>query len=60
MRPSRLKGHSRKLSDLYIDAKIPRAARRTARVLVRRVAATIVWAEFIGLAYGESPELIPA
>ena len=60
MRPARLKGRSRKLSDLYIDAKIPRTARRTARVLVRRADATIVWAEFIGLAHGESPELIPA
>jgi tRNA(Ile)-lysidine synthase len=60
MRPARLQGRSRKLSDLYIDAKVPRAARRTARVLVRQSDRTIVWAEFIGLAFGESPEVLPA
>ncbi|MEO7734797.1 MAG: tRNA lysidine(34) synthetase TilS [Kofleriaceae bacterium] len=53
MRPARLKGRSRKLSDLYIDAKVPRAARATARVLVRVDDATIVWAEHVGEAYGE-------
>jgi hypothetical protein len=53
MRPARLKGRSRKLSDLYIDAKVPRAARATARVLVRLADATIVWAEHVGAAFGE-------
>lgn len=53
MRPARLKGQSRKLSDLYIDAKVPRAARATARVLVRRSDAAIVWAEHVGPAFGE-------
>ncbi|HEU4733114.1 MAG TPA: tRNA lysidine(34) synthetase TilS [Kofleriaceae bacterium] len=53
MRPVRLKGRSRKLSDLYIDAKVPRNARAAARVLVRRADATIVWAEHIGSAFGE-------
>jgi tRNA(Ile)-lysidine synthase len=53
MRPARLKGRSRKLSDLYIDAKVPRAARATARVLVRRRDAVIVWAEHLGAAHGE-------
>jgi tRNA(Ile)-lysidine synthase len=53
MRPARLKGRSRKLSDLYIDAKVPRDARGAARVLVRRQDATIVWAEYIGAAFGE-------
>jgi tRNA(Ile)-lysidine synthase len=53
MRPARLKGRSRKLSDLYIDAKVPRAARASARVLVRRSDATIVWAEHLGAAFGE-------
>jgi len=53
MRPARLKGRSRKLSDLYIDAKVPRAARATSRVLVRVDDATIVWAEHIGPAFGE-------
>ena len=55
MRPARLHGRSRKLSDLYIDAKVPRSARRTARVMVRRRDRAIVWAEFIGWAHGETP-----
>jgi tRNA(Ile)-lysidine synthase len=54
MRPARLKGRSRKLSDLYIDAKVPRDRRSLARVLVRRHDAKIVWAEYIGSASGES------
>jgi len=54
MRPERLKGRSRKLSDLYIDAKVPRALRTTARVLVRTSDATIVWAEHLGAAFGEA------
>ena len=53
MRPARLKGRSRKLSDLYIDAKVPRAARATARVLVRLCDTQIVWAEHLGSAFGE-------
>jgi len=53
MRPARLKGRSRKLSDLYIDAKVPRAQRAVARVLVRTSDATIVWAEHLGAAFGE-------
>ncbi|MGH9885526.1 MAG: tRNA lysidine(34) synthetase TilS, partial [bacterium] len=53
MRPARLKGRSRKLSDLYIDAKVPRAARVTARVLVRLCDTQIVWAEHLGAAFGE-------
>lgn len=59
MRPARLKGRSRKLSDLYIDAKVPRATRRMARVLVRSSDATIVWAEHVGVAYGESRTIAP-
>jgi tRNA(Ile)-lysidine synthase len=50
MRPARLHGRSRKLSDLYIDAKVPREARATARVAVRD--GVIVWAEHIGPAVG--------
>lgn len=53
MRPARLKGRSRKLSDLYIDAKVPRAIRSRARVIVRSSDATIVWAEHLGAAFGE-------
>ena len=53
MRPARLRGRSRKLSDLYIDAKISRDVRRSARVLVRTSDQTIVWAEHLGYAFGE-------
>ena len=53
MRPARLKGRSRKLSDLYIDAKVPRSVRATARVLVRSRDDTIVWAEHLGAAFEE-------
>ncbi len=50
MRPARLQGRSRKLSDLYADAKVPRSSRSAARVIVRSDA-TIVWAEHIGIAH---------
>ncbi len=59
MKPARLKGRSRKLSDLFIDAKVPRELRRTARVLVRIADQSIVWAEHLGIAFGESPNLLP-
>lgn len=58
MRLARLKGRSRKLSDLYIDAKVPQPIRATARVLVRISDATIVWAEHLGGAFEET--VIPA
>lgn len=60
MRLARLKGRSRKLSDLYVDAKLPRAQRRAARVLVRDADQVIVWAEHLGAAYGESALPLPA
>jgi tRNA(Ile)-lysidine synthase len=60
MKPARLKGRSRKLSDLYVDAKIPQAVRASARVLVRTTTGAIVWAEHLGLAYEEPPGLEPA
>jgi hypothetical protein len=50
MRPARLRGRSRKLSDLYADAKVPRAARAGARVVLA-VDGTIVWAEHLGAAW---------
>jgi len=53
MRPARLKGRSRKLSDLFIDAKVPRAAREVARVIVRIDDQEIVWAEHVGPAFDE-------
>jgi hypothetical protein len=59
MKPARLKGRSRKLSDLYIDAKLPRAARAAARVLVRTTTNDIVWAEHIGMAHDEPADLAP-
>ncbi len=59
MKPARLKGRTRKLSDLYIDAKVPRELRRTARVLVRLSDQSIVWAEHLGVAHGESEHVVP-
>jgi tRNA(Ile)-lysidine synthase len=59
MKPARLKGRSRKLSDLFIDAKVPRDARRAARVVIRPADGVIVWAEYIGLAHGESDAVVP-
>jgi tRNA(Ile)-lysidine synthase len=59
MKPARLKGRSRKLSDLYIDAKVPRELRRTARVLVRTSDQSIVWAEHLGIAFGERENIVP-
>lgn len=52
MRPARLAGRSRKLSDLYIDAKVPRAERAAARVVVRRSDGEVQWAEYVGPAWG--------
>ncbi|HEX7704475.1 MAG TPA: tRNA lysidine(34) synthetase TilS [Kofleriaceae bacterium] len=57
MCPVRLRGRSRKLSDLFIDLKLPRAKRATAQVMVRRSDRTIVWVEHIGPAFGESSDL---
>jgi len=59
MRPLRLKGRSRKLSDLFIDAKVPRDLRASARVLVCTTDASIVWAEHVGLAFGAAENLRP-
>jgi tRNA(Ile)-lysidine synthase len=59
MRPARLRGHSRKLADLFVDAKLPRPLRRQARVLVRLADQTIVWAEHVGVAFGERAEDLP-
>lgn len=51
MRPVRLRGHSRKLSDLYVDAKIPRRWRDGARVVIRDRDGVIQWAEHLGPAW---------
>ncbi|MCB9563657.1 MAG: hypothetical protein H6708_24940 [Kofleriaceae bacterium] len=50
MRPARLRGRSRKLSDLFTDARVPRRSRSAARVVVRPDG-EIVWAEHVGAAY---------
>ncbi len=52
MRPARLRGRSRKLSRLYVDAKVPRRLRQTARVVVRAADGAILWAEHLGPAHG--------
>ncbi len=59
MRPVRLKGRSRKLSDLYIDAKVPRDLRARARVMVFTTDGSIVWAEHLGLAFAAPENLRP-
>ena len=55
MKPARLKGRSRKLSDLYIDAKVPRAIRAAARVVIRRADDSIIYAEHLGISYDACP-----
>lgn len=59
MKPARLKGRSRKLSDLFIDLKVSREVRRAARVVIRTTDGVIVWAEHIGLAFEEPPSSGP-
>ena len=59
MRPARLRGRSRKLSDLFGDAKVPRSLRATARVVVRTTDAVIVWAEHLGIAFEEAETVVP-
>jgi tRNA(Ile)-lysidine synthase len=59
MCPARLRGRSRKLSDLYGDAKIPRELRQHAQVLVRDPDRVIVWAEHVGIAFGEPDHIAP-
>ncbi|MCW5806901.1 MAG: tRNA lysidine(34) synthetase TilS [Deltaproteobacteria bacterium] len=60
MRPARLAGRSRKLSDLYTDAKVPRIQRPSARVVERTTDGAIVWAEHVGLAFGERENCLPS
>lgn len=59
MRPARLRGRSRKLSDLYADARVPRAVRARARVVIDRHG-TLVWAEHLGAAHGAQVRVIPS
>jgi len=57
MRPARLRGRSRKLSDLFTDCRVPREQRARARVVTRQSDGEIVWAEHIGPAYGHRVEV---
>lgn len=59
MRPARLHGRSRKLSDLFADAKVPRRERASARVVVRASDGAIVWAEHVGSAQGAQIRVAP-
>ena len=59
MKPARLHGKSRKLSDLFIDAKVPRSERAGARVVVRTTDGEIVWAEHLGAAHGQGADVVP-
>ncbi len=52
MRPERLMGRSRKLSDLFADARVPRSKRHHAVVIVRGTDGEIVWVEGLGSAWG--------
>jgi len=51
MRPARLKGRSRKLSDLFTDARVPIHERARAIVVVRERDGVIEWAQHIGPAH---------
>src|SRR4029078_7433331 len=57
MRPARLRGRPRKLSDLYADARVPRTDRATARVVVDPATDEILWAEYVGPAFGVAIEV---
>lgn len=57
MRPHRLRGRSRKLSDLFADARVPRSRRQGALVVVRTSDDIIVWAQHVGNAYGSPVEV---
>jgi tRNA(Ile)-lysidine synthase len=60
MCPARLRGRSRKLSDLFIDARVPRHERARARVVIRISDGQIVWAEHLGAASGIEIDVRPA
>ncbi|ACY16049.1 tRNA lysidine(34) synthetase TilS [Haliangium ochraceum] len=51
MRPARLRGRSRTLGRLFIDAKVPRAERARAVVVTRQGDGAIVWAQHLGPAF---------
>ncbi len=51
IRPERLKGRSKKLSDLFAEAKIPRHQRLSAVVVVSVDTGDIVWAQYLGASW---------
>jgi tRNA(Ile)-lysidine synthetase-like protein len=59
MRPARLGGRSKKLSDLFGEAKLPRALRATAQVVCRRRDDSIVWVEYLGFAHEITSDTAP-
>lgn len=59
LRPPRLRGHSRKVSDLFVDARLPRGERLRARV-VEDAAGAIVWVEHLGPAVDAVVTVTPA
>lgn len=58
MRPARLRGRSRKLSDLFIDARVPRRLRARARVVTRASDGRIEWAEHLGPAFESGIDVV--
>jgi tRNA(Ile)-lysidine synthase len=60
MRPARLKGRSRKLSDLFVDQKVPLRLRAGARVVAEASSGAILWVEHLGAAHGIPPDVVVA
>ncbi len=57
MRPQRLTGRSRKLSDLFADAKVPRHRRPSAIIVSSQARGVIEWAEHLGAAWQSGVEV---
>ncbi len=57
MRPLRLAGRSRKLSDLFADAKVPRRLRSLALIVFSQTSGVIEWAEHLGSAWQSGVEV---
>ena len=49
-RPARLAGRHRKLARLFVDLKVPKRVRESAKVIVN-ASGEIIWAEHVGLAF---------
>ena len=57
MCPQRLHGRSRKLSDLFGDAKIPVTTRQHSKVVICKATGSIEWAQGIGYAHNSQVEV---